>query len=142
MPGALPGNVMPLWPPFSSRLSDQPPLGPSCHSFIPTTSPVIGSALKVPSPSATSSGSTSTTHNAATGNGSLNSTLDTCHTACPCPHAIQLQRWPFCVATYIDNIRQALQKSGRLVKAIRARLKGKEGRLCGNLIPSVASRSR
>ncbi|KAI0276729.1 hypothetical protein BGY98DRAFT_677210 [Russula aff. rugulosa BPL654] len=87
----------PLWPPFSSRLSDQPPLGPSCHSFIaslpfptgaaidsiPTTSPVLGSVLKVPTPtSATLSGSASTakqttTHNAATGNGSLNSLVAT-----------------------------------------------------------------
>ncbi|KIJ07659.1 hypothetical protein PAXINDRAFT_90063, partial [Paxillus involutus ATCC 200175] len=42
------------------------------------------------------------------------------------------------VATYMDNdiagIPQALQKSGRPVKAIRARLKGKEGRLRGNLM--------
>ncbi|KAI0028851.1 DNA-directed RNA polymerase II, subunit 1 [Vararia minispora EC-137] len=44
----------------------------------------------------------------------------------------------FHVATYMDNdiagIPQALQKSGRPVKAIRARLKGKEGRLRGNLM--------
>ncbi|KAF7426730.1 DNA-directed RNA polymerase II subunit rpb1 [Pleurotus ostreatus] len=44
----------------------------------------------------------------------------------------------FHVATYMDNdiagIPQALQKSGRPVKAIRARLKGKEGRLPGNLM--------
>ena len=33
----------------------------------------------------------------------------------------------------IAGIPQALQKSGRPVKAIRARLKGKEGRLRGNL---------
>ena len=32
------------------------------------------------------------------------------------------------------GIPQALQKSGRPVKAIRARLKGKEGRLRGNLM--------
>ncbi|KAK1755281.1 RNA polymerase II largest subunit [Echria macrotheca] len=42
------------------------------------------------------------------------------------------------VATYMDNDiagqPQALQKSGRPVKAIRARLKGKEGRLRGNLM--------
>lgn len=42
------------------------------------------------------------------------------------------------VATYMDNdiagIPQALQKSGRPVKSIRARLKGKEGRLRGNLM--------
>ncbi|KAG8968061.1 DNA-directed RNA polymerase II subunit rpb1 [Tulasnella sp. 419] len=42
------------------------------------------------------------------------------------------------VATYMDNdiagIPQAMQKSGRPVKAIRARLKGKEGRLRGNLM--------
>jgi len=42
------------------------------------------------------------------------------------------------VATYMDNdiasIPRALQKSGRPVKAIRARLKGKEGRLRGNLM--------
>ncbi|KAF5323647.1 hypothetical protein D9758_017141 [Tetrapyrgos nigripes] len=44
----------------------------------------------------------------------------------------------FHVATYMDNdiagIPQALQKSGHPVKAIRARLKGKEGRLHGNLM--------
>ncbi|KAH8108646.1 hypothetical protein DFH11DRAFT_1820556 [Phellopilus nigrolimitatus] len=44
----------------------------------------------------------------------------------------------FHVATYMDNdiagIPQALQSSGRPVKAIRARLKGKEGRLRGNLM--------
>lgn len=44
----------------------------------------------------------------------------------------------FHVATYMDNdiagIPQAMQKSGRPVKAIRARLKGKEGRLRGNLM--------
>jgi DNA-directed RNA polymerase II subunit RPB1 len=42
------------------------------------------------------------------------------------------------VATYMDNdiagLPAALQKSGRPVKAIRARLKGKEGRLRGNLM--------
>jgi len=42
------------------------------------------------------------------------------------------------VATYMDNdiagIPQSMQKSGRPVKAIRARLKGKEGRLRGNLM--------
>ena len=42
------------------------------------------------------------------------------------------------VATYMDNDiagqPKALQKSGRPVKAIRARLKGKEGRLRGNLM--------
>jgi DNA-directed RNA polymerase II subunit RPB1 len=44
----------------------------------------------------------------------------------------------FHVATYMDNeiagIPQDMQKSGRPVKAIRARLKGKEGRLRGNLM--------
>lgn len=44
----------------------------------------------------------------------------------------------FHVATYMDNniagLPQALQKSGRAVKSIRARLKGKEGRLRGNLM--------
>ena len=44
----------------------------------------------------------------------------------------------FHVATYMDNdivgIPQALQKSSRPVKAIRARLKGKEGCLRGNLM--------
>ncbi|CAK5279790.1 unnamed protein product [Mycena citricolor] len=44
----------------------------------------------------------------------------------------------FHVATYMNNdiagIPQALQKSGRPVKSIRARLKGKEGRLRGNLM--------
>jgi DNA-directed RNA polymerase II subunit RPB1 len=34
----------------------------------------------------------------------------------------------------IAGIPQALQKSGRLVKAIQARLKGKEGRIRGNLM--------
>ena len=34
----------------------------------------------------------------------------------------------------IAGIPQALKKSGRPVKAIRARLKGKEGRLRGNLM--------
>ena len=42
------------------------------------------------------------------------------------------------VATYMDNdiagVPQAMQKSGRPIKAIRARLKGKEGRLRGNLM--------
>jgi len=42
------------------------------------------------------------------------------------------------VATYMDNdiagLPQDTQKSGRPVKAIRARLKGKEGRLRGNLM--------
>ncbi|SGY60993.1 BQ5605_C007g04513 [Microbotryum silenes-dioicae] len=42
------------------------------------------------------------------------------------------------VATYMDNDiagqPQAMQKSGRPVKSIRARLKGKEGRLRGNLM--------
>ncbi|KAL8629439.1 hypothetical protein Q9189_004830 [Teloschistes chrysophthalmus] len=44
----------------------------------------------------------------------------------------------FHVATYMDNnipgLGQALQKSGRPIKSIRARLKGKEGRLRGNLM--------
>ncbi|KAI9794044.1 MAG: DNA-directed RNA polymerase II subunit RPB1 [Peltula sp. TS41687] len=44
----------------------------------------------------------------------------------------------FHVATYMDNDiagqPQALQKSGRPVKSIRSRLKGKEGRLRGNLM--------
>ena len=42
------------------------------------------------------------------------------------------------IATYMDNDiagqPQALQKSGRPIKSIRARLKGKEGRLRGNLM--------
>lgn len=42
------------------------------------------------------------------------------------------------IATYMDNDLpgqpQSLQKSGRPVKSIRARLKGKEGRLRGNLM--------
>src|ERR1700733_1665673 len=49
-----------------------------------------------------------------------------------------LIRLQFHVATYMDNniagIPQALQKSERPVKAIRAHLKGKEGRLRGNLM--------
>ena len=44
----------------------------------------------------------------------------------------------FHVATYMDNDiagqPQALQKSGRPIKSIRSRLKGKEGRLRGNLM--------
>ncbi|CCE61385.1 hypothetical protein TPHA_0A03070 [Tetrapisispora phaffii CBS 4417] len=44
----------------------------------------------------------------------------------------------FHIATYMDNDiagqPQALQKSGRPVKSIRARLKGKEGRIRGNLM--------
>lgn len=44
----------------------------------------------------------------------------------------------FHVATYMDNdlpgMPQALQKSGRPLKAIKARLKGKEGRIRGNLM--------
>ncbi|KAH3683659.1 hypothetical protein WICPIJ_005343 [Wickerhamomyces pijperi] len=44
----------------------------------------------------------------------------------------------FHVATYMDNDiagqPQALQKSGRPIKSIRARLKGKEGRIRGNLM--------
>ena len=61
----------------------------------------------------------------------------------PCSHITDVaMRLPFDekfhVATYMDNdiagIPQALQKSGRPVKAIRARLKGKEGRLRGNLM--------
>ncbi|ODQ79999.1 hypothetical protein BABINDRAFT_36081 [Babjeviella inositovora NRRL Y-12698] len=44
----------------------------------------------------------------------------------------------FHVATYMDNDiagqPQAMQKSGRPIKSIRARLKGKEGRLRGNLM--------
>ena len=38
----------------------------------------------------------------------------------------------------IAGIPQALQKSGRPVKAIRARLKGKEGRLRGNLMGKLS----
>jgi DNA-directed RNA polymerase II subunit RPB1 len=42
------------------------------------------------------------------------------------------------VATYMDNdangVPQAMQKSGRPLKTIRGRLKGKEGRLRGNLM--------
>ncbi len=44
----------------------------------------------------------------------------------------------FHVATYMDNdipgLPQALQKSGRPLKSIKARLKGKEGRIRGNLM--------
>ncbi|RXK41196.1 DNA-directed RNA polymerase II subunit RPB1 [Tremella mesenterica] len=44
----------------------------------------------------------------------------------------------FHVATYMDNeiagLPQDMQKSGRPIKAIRARLKGKEGRMRGNLM--------
>jgi DNA-directed RNA polymerase II subunit RPB1 len=51
---------------------------------------------------------------------------------------VRLTIFQFHVATYMDNdiagIPQALQKSGRPVKSIRSRLKGKEGRLRGNLM--------
>ena len=57
------------------------------------------------------------------------------------PHHVKAefeQLLQFHVATYMDNDiagqPRALQKSGRPVKAIRARLKGKEGRLRGNLM--------
>lgn len=62
---------------------------------------------------------------------------------CPSSYLVSLTKLTalnrqFHVATYMDNeiagIPQALQKSGRPVKAIRARLKGKEGRLRGNLM--------
>ncbi|KAF2716271.1 beta and beta-prime subunits of DNA dependent RNA-polymerase [Polychaeton citri CBS 116435] len=49
-----------------------------------------------------------------------------------------IQLLQFHVATYMDNdiagTAKALQKSGRPIKAIRARLKSKEGRLRGNLM--------
>ncbi|EMC99073.1 hypothetical protein BAUCODRAFT_85149 [Baudoinia panamericana UAMH 10762] len=49
-----------------------------------------------------------------------------------------VQLLQFHVATYMDNdiagVPRALQKSGRPVKSIRARLKSKEGRLRGNLM--------
>ena len=49
-----------------------------------------------------------------------------------------IQLLQFHVATYMDNdiagVPKALQKSGRPVKSIRARLKSKEGRLRGNLM--------
>lgn len=49
-----------------------------------------------------------------------------------------VQLLQFHVATYMDNdiagVPKALQKSGRPVKSIRARLKSKEGRLRGNLM--------
>jgi DNA-directed RNA polymerase II subunit RPB1 len=49
-----------------------------------------------------------------------------------------LNIFQFHVATYMDNdiagIPQVLQKSGCPVKAICARLKGKEGRLCGKVM--------
>ena len=49
-----------------------------------------------------------------------------------------IQLLQFHVATYMDNdiagVPRALQKSGRPVKSIRARLKSKEGRLRGNLM--------
>lgn len=44
----------------------------------------------------------------------------------------------FCVATCIDNqlphMRQAVQRSGKPIRAIKERLKGKEGRIRGNLM--------
>ena len=55
-------------------------------------------------------------------------------------HVVQefIQLLQYHVATYMDNDisgqPQALQKSGRPLKSIRARLKGKEGRLRGNLM--------
>ncbi|KAF2770180.1 beta and beta-prime subunits of DNA dependent RNA-polymerase [Teratosphaeria nubilosa] len=49
-----------------------------------------------------------------------------------------MQLLQYHVATYMDNniagVPQAMQKSGRPVKSIRARLKSKEGRLRGNLM--------
>ncbi|CAF1186930.1 unnamed protein product [Rotaria sp. Silwood1] len=50
----------------------------------------------------------------------------------------QLEHLQYCCATLIDNdmpgISQACQKSGKPLKSLKARLKGKEGRIRGNLM--------
>ena len=69
-----------------------------------------------------------------------NGNVRRCETEGSPAHVVQEfeQLLQFHVATYMDNDiagqPQALQKSGRPVKSIRARLKGKEGRLRGNLM--------
>ena len=64
--------------------------------------------------------------------------LQVCHSTYIFLRVCILTAHSFHVAIYMDDdiagIPQALQKSGRPVKAIRARLKGKEGRLRGNLM--------
>ncbi|KAK0249490.1 DNA-directed RNA polymerase II core subunit rpo21 [Friedmanniomyces endolithicus] len=69
-----------------------------------------------------------------------NSNVRRCEQEGSPPHVTEefVQLLQFHVATYMDNdiagIPKALQKSGRPVKSIRARLKSKEGRLRGNLM--------
>ena len=69
-----------------------------------------------------------------------NDNLKKCESEGAPNHIIQeyIQLLQYHVATYMDNDisgqPQALQKSGRPLKSIRARLKGKEGRLRGNLM--------
>lgn len=69
-----------------------------------------------------------------------NSNVKKSHAEGAAMHAIQEyeQLLQYHVATYMDNdangVPQALQKSGRPLKTIRGRLKGKEGRLRGNLM--------
>ncbi|KAG2176195.1 hypothetical protein INT43_005429 [Umbelopsis isabellina] len=69
-----------------------------------------------------------------------NANVKRCETEGAPVHVVQEfeQLLQFHTATYMDNDiagqPQALQKSGRPLKSIRARLKGKEGRLRGNLM--------
>ncbi|KAI7903385.1 DNA-directed RNA polymerase II subunit RPB1 [Cokeromyces recurvatus] len=69
-----------------------------------------------------------------------NSNVKRCESEGAPVHVVQEfeQLLQFHIATYMDNDiagqPQALQKSGRPLKSIRARLKGKEGRLRGNLM--------
>ena len=69
-----------------------------------------------------------------------NSNVKKSHAEGAAMHAIQEYEalLQYHVATYMDNdangVPQALQKSGRPLKTIRGRLKGKEGRLRGNLM--------
>ncbi|KAK5113959.1 hypothetical protein LTR62_003082 [Meristemomyces frigidus] len=69
-----------------------------------------------------------------------NSNVRRCEQEGSPPHVTEefAQLLQYHVATYMDNdiagVPKALQKSGRPVKSIRARLKSKEGRLRGNLM--------
>ena len=69
-----------------------------------------------------------------------NSNVRRCEQEGSPPHVTEefVQLLQYHVATYMDNdiagLPKALQKSGRPVKSIRARLKSKEGRLRGNLM--------
>ncbi|KAL5409897.1 hypothetical protein PMIN06_008091 [Paraphaeosphaeria minitans] len=69
-----------------------------------------------------------------------NSNVKKAHAEGAAQHAIQEYEnlLQYHIATYMDNdangVPQAMQKSGRPLKTIRGRLKGKEGRLRGNLM--------